>query len=293
MNEFKTYHPIVNLIYFVFVIGFSMFFMHPLCLMISFICAILYSSALNAVKKRTTFYMLPLFLITALINPLFNHGGATIVAYFPNGNPLTLESMVYGGAAAVMLISVILWFSCWNKVMTSDKFIYLFGRIIPSLSLVLSMTLRFIPQFTLRLENTVKAQKCLGRGIPKKGIIRRAKYGLNILSIMITQSLENAAETADSMKARGYGLLGRTAFSLFTFDKRDAEMLLFTTATGLYTLVGSLKGFVDFVYFPSLKQAEISARGVSVMLSYFLLCICPVIIELWEAEKWKKLKSKI
>ncbi len=30
-----------------------------------------------------------------------------------------------------MLAAVVLWFGCYNEVMTSDKFIYLFGRVIP------------------------------------------------------------------------------------------------------------------------------------------------------------------
>ena len=293
MNEFKTYHPIVNLIYFIFVIGFSMFFMNPICLLVSFLCGLVYSVMLNVTKKHTLIYMFPLFLIMALINPLFNHGGATILAYFPNGNPLTLESMVYGIAAAGMLLSVIFWFSCWNEIMTSDKFIYLFGKIIPSMSLVFSMTLRFIPKFTSQLKTVSKTQKSLGRADLGKSIIKRAKYGLTILSIMVTWSLENAIETADSKKARGYGLPGRTAFSIFTFDKRDMKMFLFITITGLYTLIGSLSGSIGFVYFPSIKPAEISVYGISVEISYLLLCICPIITEIWEAEKWKKLKSKI
>ena len=85
--------------------------------------------------------------LAALVNPAFNHEGATILTYLPSGNPLTMESMFYGVAAAVMLASVVLWFSSYNEVMTSDKFVYLFGRIIPALSLVLSMALRFIPKF--------------------------------------------------------------------------------------------------------------------------------------------------
>ncbi len=47
---------------------------------------------------------------------------------------------------------VIQWFSCYNKVMTSDKFIYLFGRLIPALSLILSMALRFVPGLTGQLK---------------------------------------------------------------------------------------------------------------------------------------------
>ena len=54
---------------------------------------------------------------------------------------------MYGLVMAVMLVCTLVWFSCYTVVMTSDKFIYLFGRIIPALSLVLSMCLRFVPKF--------------------------------------------------------------------------------------------------------------------------------------------------
>ncbi len=44
------------------------------------------------------------------MNLAFNHEGATILAYLPSGNPLTLESIAYGFAAAAMLAAVVLWF---------------------------------------------------------------------------------------------------------------------------------------------------------------------------------------
>ena len=295
MSEFKTYHPLVNFIYFVFVIGFSCFLMHPVCLVISLTCGFVYSVMLKGIRaiKTNLIYMLPMLTAMAIMNPLFNHEGATILTYLSNDNPLTLESVIYGFCAAIMIVSVICHFSCYNEVMTSDKFIYLFGRIIPSLSLILSMTLRFIPRFGAQLKVVTNAQRCIGRDGSNGSIIKRVKNGINILSIMVTWSLENAIETADSMKSRGYGHPGRTAFSIFTFDKRDKKALLVILTLGIYTLVGSLNGAMDFYYFPSIEGTGFSAYKVSVFISYLLLCISPVIIELWEVRRWKSLRSKI
>lgn len=295
MNEFKVYHPIVNFIYFVFVIGFSMFFMHPVCLLISLVCAFSYSVLLKGKKaiKINLSYMLPMMLATAIINPAFNHAGVTILTYLPGGNPLTLESIYYGFAAAAMLVSVICWFSCWNEVMTSDKFIYLFGRIIPSLSLILSMTFRFVPKFSAQLKVVANAQRCMGRDISSGGILHRAKCGIQILSIMTTWSLENAIETADSMKSRGYGIPGRTAFSVFTFDKRDQKVLLGILLFGCYILCGKFLGAMEFLYFPKIQTNEPSVFGISLFFAYLILCICPIIIEIREVRKWNAIKSKI
>ncbi len=295
MSEFKTYHPIVNFTYFLFVIGFSCFFMHPVCLSISLISGFTYSVMLKGKKrvKINLIYMLPTLIIMALINPAFNHEGITVIKYLPSGNPLTAESIVYGLCAAIMIVSVICHFSCYNEIMTSDKFIYLFGKIIPAMSLIISMTLRFVPKFTAQLKVVTNAQRCMGRDISNGSIIKRTKCGLNILSIMTTWSLENAIETADSMKSRGYGIPGRTAFSIFTFNKRDKKALICILLLGIYTLVGNLMGGMHFIFFPSVKSAAISPFGISVFLAYLLLCICPIIIEIQEVRKWKALRSKI
>ena len=177
--------------------------------------------------------------------------------------------------------------------MTSDKFIYLFGKIIPSLSLILSMTLRFVPKFAAQLKVIANTQRCMGRNISDGNIIKRAKHGLTILSIMVTWSFENAIETADSMKSRGYGIKGRTSFSIFTFDKRDRKAFFCIMLLGIYTFIGNIMGGMYFRYFPSMKWSENSLFSVSIFTVYFLLCMCPVIIEIQEMIKWKALKSKI
>lgn len=294
-DAFSTYHPIINFLFFTLVILFSMFFIHPFCLVISLTGAFSYSVYLNGSKaaKFNLKYMLPMMIITALINPAFNHEGATIITYLYNGNPLTLESITYGVAAAVMLITVICWFSCYNAVMTSDKFIYLFGKIIPSLSLIFSMVLRFVPKFKAQIRIVSNAQKCIGRDVSNGGLIQKVKHGIKIMSIMITWSLENAIETADSMKSRGYGLPGRSAFSIFRFDSRDKKAMTFIGFISIYIFIGIFNKSMYFRYFPSMQGKEINIYSISVFVSYLALCLTPVIINIREDRKWKLLKSKI
>ena len=133
----------VNFLYYGLVLVFSMFLMHPVYLAISLLGAFCYSVWLQGRKavRFTVLGLLPMAAFAALINPAFNHEGATILTYLPSGNPMTLESILYGFAAAAMLAAIVLWFSSYNEIMTSDKFVYLFGRVIPALSLVLSIHL--------------------------------------------------------------------------------------------------------------------------------------------------------
>jgi energy-coupling factor transport system permease protein len=294
MNEFAKYHPLINFIYFTAVIVFSMIFVHPICLVTSLLCSVMYSIILNG-KKALKFIamLLPLMLISALINPAFNHEGVTVIAYLPSGNPLTLESILYGIVAASMVATVICWFSCFNKIMTSDKFIYLFGRIIPSLSLILSMTFRFVPKFKEQLQEVSNAQKSMGRDTSEGSVFARVKNSIRILSAVITWSLENAIDTSDSMKSRGYGLTGRTAYSNYVFDKRDVTALIYLAVMITYFLIGVLLGKINYRYFPSMRGTDMSFYSTSIFISYIMICIMPIIIEIWEELKWRKLKSKI
>ncbi|MEE1328892.1 MAG: energy-coupling factor transporter transmembrane component T, partial [Oscillospiraceae bacterium] len=241
-DRFAKYHPLVNFLYFTLVIGFSMALNHPLAQGVSLACAIIYAVQAEG-KKAVLFtlkWCLPIMLLTAFMNPAFSHEGITILLYFPTGNPLTLESILYGLSAGVMIATVMLWFANFNRVITSDKFIYLFGRIIPAMSLVLSMTLRFIPKFKAQMDAVVDAQRSIGRDISEGSLWHRTKIAITVLSIMVTWALENAIETADSMKSRGYGLKGRTAFSIYRFDDRDKMALLYLGFCGFYLLSGMI-----------------------------------------------------
>lgn len=294
-DAFSNYHPLVNFLYFGLIFAFSMIFMHPICLAISIVCAFIYSIILKGKKavKFNLIFLLPSMLITALINPAFNHEGATIITYLHTGNPLTLESIAYGIAASCMLATVVCWFSCFNEVINSDKFVYLFGRIIPSMSLVLSMALRFVPKFKAQIKVVSNAQRCIGKDVSNGGIFQRARHGITILSIMITWALENAIETSDSMRSRGYGLPNRTAFSIYKFEKRDKTALTAIVLLGSYLLWGSILGAFKWRYFPAMKGVNFNLFNISLFVSYAVLCLVPVIITIKEEKQWKATQLKI
>ena len=292
-DVFGSCHPAVNFLYFVLVIAFSMCLTHPVCLLLSVCGAVIYHAVLLGPRslRKSAVWMVPMAVLAAVINPAFTHQGVTILAYLPSGNPLTLESMLYGLASATLLSATLLWFTCYNTVMTSDKFIYLFGRVIPALSLVLSMTMRFVPRFRTQLHTVAQAQKYMGRDTENGSLLRRTKNAMKGFSIMVTWSLESAIETADSMKSRGYGLPGRTAFSIYRLDDRDQAALWWLGALGGYIL--SMWGAGGFAcrYFPTFRLAPRDGWSLSGLLAFGLLCLTPVIIDRREDRQWTRLRS--
>ena len=291
-DTFSSCHPTVNFLYFGLVLLFTMCFDHPLTRIVSLAGALCYDLYLNGRKAAgfTLKYMVPMLLLTAIINPAFSHEGVTILAYLPSGNPLTLESILFGGAAALMLVAVVLWFGCYNTVMTSDKLVYLFGRVIPALSLVLSMTLRFVPKFRAQIHSVSEAQRCVGRDISNGSVLQRLKNGVTILSIMVTWTLENAIETADSMRGRGYGLPGRTAYSIYRFDERDKMALLWLTFCGV-TIIGAwIAGGYSWRWYPSVKFAPFYPLVVCFHFVYFALCFTPLAMDVYADRRWNKIQ---
>jgi len=292
-DTFAGFHPIINLLYFVAVIGFAMFLMHPINLAISFLCAATYAVYIGG--RRTLrfglIFILPMLIVTAGLNLLFNHQGGTILAYLPNGNPITLESTIYGIAAAIMLITVIAWFSCLNNVMESDKIVYLFGRILPALSLIIAMSLRFVPRFRTQIKVISNAQKCIGKDVSSGNVFRKARSGIKILSILVTWALENAIDTADSMKARGYGLPGRTAFSIYRFDKRDGKALVFILACSGTIIIGAITGVYRFRYFPTIAGQWTGHPTIIIFAAYFALCVLPIAVNIREDLYWNENRS--
>ena len=290
-DAFSKCHPLINFLYFISVIAFSMFFMNPILLAISLVSALIYSFYLKG-KKVISFnigYMTLLIVSISIINPIINHRGSTILLYI-NSKPITMESIIFGIASGIMLAAVLLWFSSYNEIMTSDKFIYLFGRIIPSTSLVLSMVLRFVPTFKKRVATISKTQKSIGRDITDGHVFQRINNGVKIMSILTTWSLENAIETADSMKARGYGLKGRTNFSIYKFKSRDSIALVALIVLNINMIYGALIGVNTTQYFPQISIKPVDIFSIVVYISYLLLCLLPLIIDVLEEIKWRLLK---
>ena len=136
-----------NFIYFTLVLVFAMFLMHPVCAgaHLHRCLHLLTAAQRQAGASFQSQIHAAADAFTALLNPLFNHQGMTVITLSGHRQPLNFGiDPLRAGSSSDAGNSDRLNSSCYNAVMTSDKFIYLFGRIIPSLSLLFSMV-RFVP----------------------------------------------------------------------------------------------------------------------------------------------------
>lgn len=207
MSAFERLQPVVQLFYFIGILILAMFVMHPVVQILLFVGGIVCFVMLKTLGDALRFLLgiLPVFLFVAVINPLFSHQGVTILGYFKSGNPLTLEAILYGIHTAFLLITTILWFFCMSMVLTSDKLIAILGKRFPTITLIFVMLLRFLPHFRSQAQKTETALEGM-RILKKKDSVKsKLSNATKVFLTMMTWSLENSVDTADSMQARGYG----------------------------------------------------------------------------------------
>lgn len=293
MNDFTNYHPVVLLIYYIAVLSMTLFLLHPVVLSVSFIGSLLFYGLLTSARKlwKDMRLFMVIFLLIAGTNPLFVHKGETILFYLYE-RPITEEALVYGFFIAMMLVAVIFWSKAFSIVMTSDKFMYIFSKTIPKLSLVIMMALKFIPQFKKQIKNVHETQKTLGLYSDNR-MKSRLMNGIKTCYSMISWSLETAVEQGDAMKAKGYGLKGRTHFSLFSWQMRDTIFLVTIGLVFLSILIIQVNHGYDFQFYPTVSNVPITLPEIGRTLLVLGFVSLPSLVEIKEYLQWQFAKSKI
>jgi len=292
MQRLTEHNPIVIFLYYFCVLLPVLFSVDPVLSLTASVTGFLVLSVTAGFREnRKLLLLLFLPVLGAVLNPLYNHSGATPL-FFLNDNPVTLESLAYGFSTGLMIFAVLLWFRSFSGVMTSDRLLYLFGALSPKLSLILSMTLRYIPLYRKQVQKTRDAQRVLGLG-GDEDLYSRLRAGMRVFSVMVTWALENGVTTADSMTARGYGVGRRSFFALFRWRKGDTVLLIvcLLLTGGLFAGIGL--GLLSWTWFPGIAGPEWSLGPVLCYVFYAALCVLPVILEKGEERKWKKYLSEI
>jgi len=294
MDAFSKRHPIVNFIFFLGAIGFGVMIQHPVYLMAGFLCSSCYYLLLSGRKGLKMLLWLALFFLAmTAVNPLFNiYGKTQLFSLF--GRPYTLEAIYYGAAIAAALVIMLIWFGCYNAVLTSDKFTCLFGDLIPALSLLLVMVLRLIPNLIRKARQFMGARKSIGKGgsdnAPRK---EKVMDGVTILSALTDWALEGSVITGDSMRSRGYGTAKRSSFVVYRMTGIDIGLLVaqcLLIGVVLWALItgGALAEFTPDLYIAPLRNFHLLG-----FLAYCAYLMIPTILHIKETVQWHISRSKI
>ena len=292
MISLSELNPITAFCWLLTAAGIAMFSFNPIILALSIIGAALYFILRNpeaGVKSHLIY--IAVFLLTALINPIFSHNGVTVL-FVVNDNPITLEAVYYGMILGGMIAAVMYWFKSFQQIMTTDKLLYVFGSALPKLTLMLSISLRYVPLLKKQTKNIRDAQKALGL-FSEENAIDRLKGEMRIFSVLVTWALENGIITADSMAARAYGIGRRTRFALFRFHLKDAVICALCLLAGGFVVYAMATGAVKCSFYPRFTVKTGDVLSTAAYIAYAVIALAPSFLELEEKIRWKSLKSKI
>ena len=289
-DAFSKCHPAVNFLFFAGAIGATVMIQHPVYLATGIVTGMVYYFLLNGQKGwKMLLGFVPLFLLLTAINPLFNTYGETTL-FFLFGRPYTLQALYYGAAMASVLIAMLIWFGCYNKVLTSDKFTALFGNLIPAVSLLLVMVFRMVPNFMRKAIQFIGARKSIGKGAGENATYKEKLHdGMTVLGALTTWALEGSVITGDSMRARGYGTEKRSSFMIYSMTAIDWMLVMMIPVLLALVIVAACFGQMAASYTPRFTVAPLS-WGI---IPYGLYLLIPTFLHIKEAIQWHISRSKI
>ena len=243
----------------------SVFSQLPIVILLSLVGSVSFCALTGGARGQIKLACALIFLF-ALTNPLFSHEGDTVLFYL-NHNAVTVESIVYGAKIGGMMAGTLCWFSAFARILDSERLLYLFGRVLPKTGLLLCAGERMLPLIKRCYAATAEAQRL--SSVYEDGLLGKLKFHARVLSVTMAVTLEQSVQNGQSMKARGYGLGGRTVYGRFCFYPSD----------GLFLAVS--------IALACLSAVAILTENMYLIVCFGALCALPALREGREKLRWR------
>lgn len=291
VRGFQSFHPIILLFYYLLAIAGLMLNQHPMFLAVAAMAILLINFMLDGgreLKKWRTMIVI-MGTLTLILTPFFNQRGNHLLFYVFE-KQVYLEAVWQGGMISLTLVCILTLFLTFNIVITPDKFVFLFSKILPQWALLIMLSMRFVPLLRKRLIEIGDVQSVKGMSVKMGSLRNRAQNGMLLLQTLLTWSLEESIQTADSMTARGYGLGQRSKYQPFYMKQRDWVAFAFLLVSGALVLFGWWLGDGVLTLLPVLEPVWLSGREWFYLVLFFMMIGFPIWTEGKEMVKWKYLR---
>ena len=293
-DAFGGYHPAITFLMFMLAVVLCVVVQHPAFHAVAVVAgAAYYLMARGRAGVAVVAGMVPVFVALTVLNAVFVPLGNTVLFTYFGGRPFTLEAFAHGASTAALFVSVMLWFFAYNRVMTSDKFTYLFGGLAPAVTLMFTMVLRLVPTYQRKAAQLSAARASVGRAASEGTLATRVDSGVALVSVLATWALEHAVTTADSMRSRGFGAGKRTQFAHYRLVARDKVLLAAIFALALAACAGIAGGAAHVDYIPAVVFPPLTPLYAATLASYAALLFIPFLIDVREVVLWRISLSRI
>ncbi|MDX6639694.1 MAG: energy-coupling factor transport system permease protein [Solirubrobacteraceae bacterium] len=221
---------------------------------------------------RTARMGLPLALAIALIEPLLQHDGLTLIARLGDLGPLgrldiTLEAVVYGSVLGLRALVVVAAFGLYAAAVDPDEVLRLFRRRGLRSALTVTIATRMVGVLEADARRLADGQRCRGTRPPSRMAVVRA---------VTSGALDRALDVAAALELRGYGARRPAARARAARPWSRHDLAFAASAVGIVALVvlGELGGASAFSAFPRLHGAGVAASG-ALAVALVLVALAP------------------
>jgi energy-coupling factor transport system permease protein len=275
-NTFGLIHPGIQLGYLVAVLVFCMAAMHPVYLALSFLGALSFGIYTKGLRRtcRPFVWQAPFVLLIVAVNPLFSSVGSTEL-FRMGTQAVYLESYVFGACMALMLVTVLLWFSNAEDVLTVDKVGLVLGNAVPTIALIVSLVVRLVPLYIARgrlVDQTLTATSAARPRNAREMIAAKVR----LTSVLMGWNMEDSLVMADAMRARGWGAAGkRTNYQRFRLRHLDVMAALMTGVLVALNAALAVVACSQYHFYPTMSTLIVWWGYVPYILFAFLpLIVC-------------------
>lgn len=275
MNEVYMFkrklHPLPTFAYFVILLVMQMWTFNTFIIVAGYIASVICMCNMRGIERYLRKLPLDILVVAvcALINLVGYHDGEHILTYI-NNNAITLEAINFGAHMGVYFLAMVNECLIYKEILTEDEFLYLFGRIAPSASIMISQVFRTIPE----LKNDYKEITMAAEGLGSFGL----KAKLRNVSTLISKSLEESIERGELMEDRGYGLGKRTSYHRFRARKRDFVTGTIVMAVGISLFYIVASGKMTIYFYPKYEFKASYVINAVVSVFFFIYALFPIIL---------------
>lgn len=203
-------HPIVEFIKFIILIFVCCTTENPVVIGAFFIVSVIISHG------KHWFSSLWVFFSIWVIDTFTISEGVTFLGY-RNFHLVTLEGVVFGFLMGLRMVALWNLAFTMSKDLTTDKIVVITSYLSPSLSILVSMTIRAVRRYSVKYKEIYYFRKSM----EKSDAFHRLYAAVTALSVLLDWALENGMETSQSMQSRKYGTVRRTSYTNIRINGRD------------------------------------------------------------------------
>ena len=202
------------------------------------IFAFLFLYAIVQKKAKTVLWSLPLAAFMLILNPIFYHGGETVLFQIKSIN-FTLEAIENGIYCALLILCTTLIFTVLGNALSEEKFLYVFGGVLPKTALMIAMIFKHFDLLTENYKQCKNMAQMNGIYDGDKTLFEKLKTNAVIFEAFTGAALEESLDTALSLSAKGYYSKKKTRMKLYHFQAVDVLIILVATAFFACTFLNS------------------------------------------------------